>query len=209
VTALAGSLAQARGGGFLDDAESAPGLLPWILEHPAGVLGAHLSPEDPRVSEAASRCLALRLPGFDEDPRALGPCLEALALEEHCPAPLPTGLARLPCPGNLRGLRNRLLRWKILGQLPEGPDPSLLPLATDDLAVNLHTLERILLHRALRKSYGNRLEAAQRLGVSRRHLYLLIARHGDPVRGEGATAKGPRRYEKHRDQNSSPTRTDR
>ncbi len=119
--------------------------------------------------------------------------------------PLPPALGILPCPGNLRGLRNRLVRWKLLGQLPEDPAPR-LPLAdSEDLAANLHVLERLLLHRALRRSYGNRAEAARRLGVSRRQLYLLIARHGDPVRGEVPTHEGPKRLEKRRGrQNSSP-----
>jgi DNA-binding NtrC family response regulator len=71
-----------------------------------------------------------------------------------------------------------------------------LPLETEDLAANLHVLERVLLHRALRRSYGNRVEAAGRLGVSRRQLYLLIARHGDPVRGELPSHPGPKRLNK-------------
>jgi hypothetical protein len=96
------------------------------------------------------------------------------------------------------------VRWKLLGQLPDevpigGGGP--LPLESEDMATNLHALERLLLHRALRRSYGNRVEAAKRLGVSRRHLYLLIARHGDPVRGEAPTAGGPKRLL--RGQNSS------
>jgi hypothetical protein len=37
------------------------------------------------------------------------------------------------------------------------------------------------------------MEAAHRLGVSRRQLYLLIARHGDPVRGEPPSSVGPKR----------------
>ncbi|HWQ09497.1 MAG TPA: helix-turn-helix domain-containing protein, partial [Holophaga sp.] len=77
-------------------------------------------------------------------------------------------------------------------------------LEAEDMASNLHMLERLLLHRALRRSYGNRMEAARRLGVSRRQLYLLIARHGDPVRGEVPTSQGPKRLGKQRSrQNSS------
>jgi hypothetical protein len=49
------------------------------------------------------------------------------------------------------------------------------------------------------------VEAARRLGVSRRQLYLLVARHGDPVRGEAPTNEGPKRLGKARKrQNSSP-----
>jgi DNA-binding NtrC family response regulator len=85
------------------------------------------------------------------------------------------------------------VRWKLLGQLPEDGAPRLPLQDSDDLAANLHVLERLLLHRALRRSYGNRVEAARRMGVSRRHLYLLIARHGDPVRGEAPSKEGPKR----------------
>jgi len=102
-------------------------------------------------------------------------------------------------------LRNRLLRWKLMGQLPAF-EPSGPPrFEAEDLATNLHELECFLLHRALRRAYGNRVEAARRLGVSRRQLYLLIQRHGDPVRGDLGTGKRPKRLLKqHPAQNSSP-----
>jgi len=49
------------------------------------------------------------------------------------------------------------------------------------------------------------VEAARRLGVSRRQLYLLIRRHGDPVRGEPAAGDLPHRVKKRLPkQNSSP-----
>ena len=106
-------------------------------------------------------------------------------------------LGALPCPGNLRGLRNRLVRWKLLGQLPETLEDTstaeMRELDDEDLATHLHQLERVLLHRALRRSFGNRVEAARRLGVSRGQLYLLIQRHGDPMRGEIPTHPGPKR----------------
>lgn len=141
-----------------------------------------------------------RLQALAEDPAQVAPCLAAMARQEGCREPLPPALAALPCPGNLRGLRNRLVRWRLLGQPPEAPAPDGLdlPLETEDLAANLHVLERVLLHRALRRSYGNRVEAAGRLGVSRRQLYLLIARHGDPVRGEPPSSAGPKRLRRHR-----------
>nr|WP_275976248.1 helix-turn-helix domain-containing protein [Geothrix oryzisoli] len=149
-------------------------------------------------------CLELRLPDLEEDPACIPGLLAALAEEEGLPSPWPAALAALPCPGNLRELRNRLLRWKLLGQLP-GPEPAGPPrFEAEDLATNLHDLERFLLHRALRRAYGNRLEAATRLGVSRRQLYLLIRRHGDPVRGEAASGDLPQRLKKRRSaQNSS------
>jgi DNA-binding NtrC family response regulator len=104
-------------------------------------------------------------------------------------------------------LRNRLLRWKLMGQLPMAAPVGPPRFEAEDLASNLHELERFLLHQALRRSYGNRVEAAQRLGVSRRQLYLLIRRHGDPVRGEAASGDLPQRVKKRLPaQNSSPGR---
>lgn len=202
VTTLGAWLAASRHAGFQDDADrmDPQQRQAWIGRNPLGVLASHRPPEDPSVAREASRCLPFRLPSLEEVPEDVARCLGAMAEEEGIASPLPPALSALPCPGNLRGLRNRLVRWKLLGQLPE--EAALrLPLAeTEDLAANLHVLERLLLHRALRRSYGNRVEAARRLGVSRRHLYLLIARHGDPVRGEGPTAEGPKRLK--RTQNS-------
>ncbi len=209
VSTVGAWLAQERGASFLDDAENQgiEACQAWLLANPRGILGSHRSSEDPLVAMTASQCVALRLFSLEEDSEALRGCLVALAQEEKVPGPLPPALALLPCPGNLRGLRNRLVRWRLLGQLPDesslgGGGP--LPLEAEDMATNLHALERLLLHRALRRSYGNRMEAAKRLGVSRRQLYLLIARHGDPVRGEAAVNEGPKRLGKQRSrQNSS------
>lgn len=196
-------LAQRRGVAFLDEADREANLGPWLQQHPRGVMAAHAEPTEP----AAGACLAIRIPSLEEDPAALAGCLARMAEEEGVPGPLPTSLGLLPCPGNLRGLRNRVVRWKLLAQLPEeiSAHVGALPTNSDDMATNLHLLERLLLHRALRRSYGNRVETAQRLGVSRRQLYLLIARHGDPVRGELSTSAGPKRLSRARmRQNSSP-----
>jgi DNA-binding NtrC family response regulator len=195
VSTVAGWMAAQRAAALLDDAEQLDPatLAAWITAHPDGVLASHQDP-----GEAAGRCLAFRLQALGDDPGSVPRCLAAMAAEEGLTGALPPRLAALPCPGNLRGLRNRLVRWKLLGQLPEEPAAPGLPLETEDLAANLHVLERLLLHRALRRSYGNRVEAANRLGVSRRQLYLLIARHGDPVRGELASNAGPKRLNKPR-----------
>ena len=97
------------------------------------------------------------------------------------------------------------LRWKLLGQSPTCEPAGPPRFEAEDLATNLHALERYLLHQALRRAYGNRVEAARRLGVSRRQLYLLIRRHGDPVRGDEGLGDLPRRVQKRRPtQNSSP-----
>ena len=193
-----------RGGPVLDDAElqEPPRLAAFFKGHPRPTAGSHV---DPEAVAAAGRCLGFRLPSLEEDPDGLPELAAALATAEGLGGPLPSALWRLPCPGNLLGLRNRIQRWKLLGQLPLLPGPAgPLPLEAEDLATNLHALERILLFRALRQSYGNRLEAAQRLGVSRRQLYLLIARHGDPVRGEPPSAAAPKRLSRQQKrQNSS------
>ncbi len=190
-------LADRRGTSCLDDADRLE-LIPlgrWLNDHPSGVLASHMSPNAERLADIGSRCVALRLENLDEDPKSISHCLETLAEEEGVSGSLPSALHFLPCAGNLRGLRNRLIRWKLLGQLPDPTENASGEVApeAEDLATHLHHLERSLLHRALRRSYGNRVEAARRLGVSRRQLYLLIQRHGDPLRGEIPTHPGPKR----------------
>ena len=144
---------------------------------------------------ADPRWMALRLAPLDEQPDAIPALLKALAAEEGLSHP-PAALGRLPCAGNLRELRNRVLRFKLLGQLPEASEGGAPAFEAEDLATNLHAMEAFLLHRALRRSYGNRVEAAARLGVSRRQLYILIARHGDPVKGEAPSGELPKRMAK-------------
>ena len=196
---LAADLAARRGTPWLDAADPGQGQA-WLAAHPRGIVAAR---EAPTPGDAS---LVLRLPGVEEHPESLPPILAHLGVEEGVDGPLPPALATLPCPGNLRELRNRVLRWKLLRQLPETAPAGPPRFEAEDLATNLHELERFLLHRALRRAYGSRVEAARRLGVSRRQLYLLIARHGDPVRGEPASGPPPRRVLKRRPaQNSSPT----
>lgn len=198
VSALAAELAERRGTPWFEAADPEAAAA-WLQVHPRGIVAAQV------VAPGHLPCLALRLPGLDEHPEAIPALLAALAEEEGLTGPLPPLLGALPCPGNVRELRNRLLRWKLLGQLPTFETSGPPRFEAEDLATNLHTLECFLLHQALRRAYGNRVEAAQRLGVSRRQLYLLIRRHGDPVRGEAASGDLPRRILKRRDaQNSSP-----
>ena len=195
---LAGDLAAKRGVPWTDAADTEAAAA-WLTAHPRGVVAARTTPPE------ALDCLVLRLPGLAEDPARLPAILKAMAAEEGIATALPPALAALPCPGNLRELRNRLLRWKLLGQLPTAEPTGTPRFDAEDLASNLHELERFLLHQALRRAYGNRVEAAQRLGVSRRQLYLLIRRHGDPVRGEPGMGDLPLRLRKrHPAQNSSP-----
>ena len=199
-TTVAEHLARRRGLEAIEVPDPAQGLA-LLMAHPGGVLAAHGAPPP------GAHCLELRLPSLDEHPEALPALLAALAQEEGLAGPLPAALEALPCPGNLRELRNRLIRWRLLGQLPNPEPAGPLSLEAEDLATNLHELERFLLHRALRRAYGNRVEAAQRLGVSRRQLYLLVRRHGDPVRGEPGSGDLPQRVRKRNTaQNSSPGR---
>ena len=196
-SSLAALLAARRGGEWLEADEPALALI-WLAEHPGGIVAAR-GPAPEGLDG-----LPLHLPRVEDNPECIPGILEHLAQEEGLAPPLPSALGALPCPGNLRELRNRVLRWKLLGQLPTREPAGAPAFEAEDLATNLHHLERFLLHRALRRAYGNRVEAAGRLGVSRRQLYLLIARHGDPVRGEGATSEPPLRMRKRRPgQNSS------
>lgn len=177
--ALAAEVAKRRGLAVSEDGALKPRAVAVSLERP------------PRPE-----WLAVRLPALDERPEAVPALLQALAEEEGLSGDLPAALGRLPCPGNLRELRNRVLRFKLLGQLPEAPEAGTPILEAEDLATNLHALEAFLLHRTLRRSYGNRVEAAKRLGVSRRQLYILIRRHGDPVKGEAPSGELPKRMAK-------------
>lgn len=198
VTTVATTLADRRGAPWLEEVEAGQGPA-WLQAHPGGVVAAR------RPAPTGLPCVELRLPELDLHPEAVGPLLDAFAAAEGLDGPPPTALGALPCPGNLQELRNRVLRWKLLGQLPDPVPAGPLRFEAEDLATNLHDLERFLLHRALRRAYGNRVEAAMRLGVSRRQLYLLIRRHGDPVRGEAGTGEEPLRLQKRRSaQNSSP-----
>lgn len=180
-SALATEVGRRRGVAVSEDAAPSP----------RAVVASTGPPPDPRW-------LGLRLAALDEMPEVIAPLLQALAKEEGLEGELPTALGRLPCPGNLRELRNRVLRFKLLGHLPEAPEAGVPALEAEDLATNLHQLEAFLLHRALRRSYGNRVEAASRLGVSRRQLYILIQRHGDPVKGEAPSGDLPKRLAKRR-----------
>lgn len=210
ISTIGQMMATRRGSAYLDNAEF---LSPQTIEQalaarPTPVFGSHFHPSETSVRELAAQCIPFRLPSLEEHPESATRCLAHMAREEGIEEALPTALSRLPCPGQLRGLRNRVVRFKLLRQLPEdatSPESAgSLPLEAEDLATNLHVLERLLLHRALRRSYGNRVEAARRLGVSRRQLYLLIARHGDPVRGEEPITEGPKRLTKRQiHQNSS------
>lgn len=64
---------------------------------------------------------------------------------------------------------------------PDGPDAG-APVASDLLDLPYHAavaaLERALVTRALAEAAGNKAEAARRLGVQRRLLYVKLAEFG-------------------------------
>ena len=157
----------------------------WLKTNPRGVVASESALGAAGIDKRYD-FIELRLWPLDDDPSAIQACLNHMAEEEGVQPPFPPALTRLPCRGNLRELRNRLISWRLLGQLPEpeatGTGPELFE--AEDIASNLHILERALLHRALRRSYGNRVEAAKRLGISRRQLYLLMGATATP---SGAT----------------------
>jgi hypothetical protein len=200
VTTVAKWLSEKRGTEYIEYA-AGQSLDSWLLDNPLGVVASEkaITAAGTEIPEPI-RFFELQLLSFDDDPSAMQPCLEHMAAEEGIQPPFPPSLTRLPCTGNLRELRNRIARWRLFGQPTELDEANsgIELLEAEDIASNLHIMERILLHRALRRSYGNRAQAAKRLGVSRRQMYLLIERHGDPVRGDLAVADGPKRLTKNR-----------
>ncbi|MDA0934808.1 MAG: sigma-54-dependent Fis family transcriptional regulator [Planctomycetota bacterium] len=92
-------------------------------------------------------------------------------------------LARRSWPGNLRELRNVVLR---LDALTEGPEvdatflePEGAPVGSDLPTLDLAALEHAAIGEALRCADGNKAEAARLLGISRRSLYDRLKRFGD------------------------------
>ncbi|MDR2560242.1 MAG: hypothetical protein LBC63_00505 [Holophagales bacterium] len=199
---LANWLAAQRGAAAIESSASMD-LDAWLKDNPLGSVASNRAPNPKSLCEIFNFAL-LELWPLDDDPESIHGCLQHLALDEGLKPPLPSELAALPCNGNFQELRNRIRRWHLLGELPEPNEPKLLE--PEDIATNLHVLERTLLHRALRRSYGNRAEAAARLGICRRQLYLLIGRHGDPVRGQPPGSAAPKRLEKMRHNSISPYR---
>ncbi|WP_048861863.1 helix-turn-helix domain-containing protein, partial [Acidisphaera rubrifaciens] len=105
-----------------------------------------------------------------------------------------------PWPGNVRELVNAMQRVATLLRRPvvaaadlaflgdgEAPaDEDALPPSWAGLTLPEATerLERALLRRALAEAAGNRTQAAERLGISRQHLYRLLARPRPDLSGE-------------------------
>src|SRR5438034_6005553 len=97
--------------------------------------------------------------------------------------------ARYPWPGNVRELANVIERAMVVGKssviVPESLPPHLFevrPARLDDEPelpdLTLRAAEREQILRALQASGGKRVEAARRLGLSRRTLYRKLARYG-------------------------------
>jgi len=97
--------------------------------------------------------------------------------------------ARYPWPGNVRELANVIERAMVVCKssviVPESLPPHLFevrPARLDDEPelpdLSLRAAEREQILRALQASGGKRVEAARRLGLSRRTLYRKLARYG-------------------------------
>jgi len=97
--------------------------------------------------------------------------------------------ARYPWPGNVRELANVIERAMVVCKgtliLPENLPPHLFevrPAVMPDLPempdLTLQAAEREQILRALQASGGKRVEAARRLGLSRRTLYRKLSRYG-------------------------------
>ncbi len=87
-------------------------------------------------------------------------------------------LRRRSWPGNVRQLRNEILRLDALapGDVIEAEHLSpATPAPADASTLHLATLERQTIAEALRRSGGNKAEAARLLGISRRSLYDRLA----------------------------------
>jgi DNA-binding NtrC family response regulator len=109
-----------------------------------------------------------------------------------------TALTRYHWPGNVRELTNVLERAQILaeGQVitPDDLPEALLatvPAGTNPAAdpCHLREVERRHVQEVMRQAQGNKLQAAQMLGISRRALYRLIERYQlDEKRADGPAA---------------------
>ena len=97
--------------------------------------------------------------------------------------------ARYPWPGNVRELANVIERAMVVSKgstiLPENLPPHLFetrPVTVGDAPLmpdlSLEAAEREQILRALQASGGKRVEAARRLGLSRRTLYRKLDRYG-------------------------------
>jgi two-component system, NtrC family, response regulator HydG len=99
---------------------------------------------------------------------------------------IPSGKIRIPghimdilieydWPGNVRELRNVLQRYVTLGHvefLTSGLTQNIAPIPTQfNLHESVHELEKSLISKALKQTNGNRTQAADLLGISRRTLF--------------------------------------
>jgi two-component system response regulator HydG len=88
-----------------------------------------------------------------------------------------------PWPGNVRELRNAIERAVLMGEgefrardlFPDEPIPSAQSSSSLPFPATMNEIERAAAHAMTDWCGGNKSEAAKMLGISRRHLYVLLA----------------------------------
>jgi DNA-binding NtrC family response regulator len=108
-------------------------------------------------------------------------------------------ITRYDWPGNVRELANVLERAQILAEnqlitlddLPEALTETAPALPPGDDPCHLRAVERRHVQEILRREKGNKVRAAKALGISRRALYRLIAKHHLESAGQAAAGSGP------------------
>ncbi|MDT8439263.1 MAG: sigma-54 dependent transcriptional regulator [Wenzhouxiangellaceae bacterium] len=114
--------------------------------------------------------------------------LQATCVPHRLAAEAEQNILQYDWPGNVRELRNCILQAVVLADGPEitckdlrlprtGKDADREDQAIVTLQAARQSAERNTLQSALRACHGNTESAAQRLGISRAHLYRLIHRH--------------------------------
>ena len=115
--------------------------------------------------------------------------------DEKLPADVLRALRSHSWPGNVRELRNTLERAHILaGGDPLKPDHVVVPKARgaskssndEPVDLNLEAHERHLIRLALRRANGNKTQAAEMLGLTRRALYSRMERLRIPIDDSGS-----------------------
>lgn len=129
----------------------------------------------------------------EDIPELLQHFVRAFCLRNNMPVPeISSGvipyLAAQEWPGNVRQLRQRIEEALVFCDTVElrvsdfdryrhaEPPPTPAPAAIAPAGTSLKDVERELIHRTIAELGGNKKRAAERLGISRSHLYKVLAR---------------------------------